>query len=596
MYRANYAPKETSPMVYIVSHTWPNRWTSAGKKDGIVVYSNCDEVELFNDVDNISLGKKTRNGIGTHFQWDGVDIRYNLLHAVGYVNGKKVATDYIFLHGLETAPNMPVTDTSLFDKPTLLTPKTGYNYLYRVNCGGPNYTDFEFNTWMADREKRAPNTWGSVSWTKQFDGMPPYFASQRQTYDPIWNSPEWPLFQSFRYGREQLKYEFPVPDGDYLVELYFIEPWWGTGGGLDCTGWRLFDVAVNNKTVIKDLDIWKEAGHDRVLKKTVNAHVTGGMLTISFPRVAAGQALISAIAIATKNKGVKPAKPSPLMIDQLQITNKNNNAHRVTTVGTWMNNGDAQYSNRNVRFTSLPSALYGADWIRWVQWLAHTDDSIMATFVTPKAADVFIALDTRMPQKPAWMKEYEDTKTTLQNNEAISFTLYRKRFPAGATIILGPNGDKIDSSLMMYTVIVNPVTTLQPAFDLKPTTNYRMSQAIMKGEGINKQTINNRESMVFTKASGSSLEWTIDIGVADMYSLTFRYHNPATKTGKAQWQLLAADGTLMKTETMEFNNTRPGKWNYFATTTGSKINAGKYTVRVVAEDGEGVGIGGLDVQ
>jgi hypothetical protein len=26
MYRANYAPKDKEPMVYIVSHTWPNRW------------------------------------------------------------------------------------------------------------------------------------------------------------------------------------------------------------------------------------------------------------------------------------------------------------------------------------------------------------------------------------------------------------------------------------------------------------------------------------------------------------------------------------------------------------------------------------------
>ncbi len=81
MFRANYAPKETSPMVYIVSHTWPDRWTTPGKKDGIVVYSNCDEVELFNDINGASLGKRKRNGIGTHFKWDGVDIKYNVLYA-----------------------------------------------------------------------------------------------------------------------------------------------------------------------------------------------------------------------------------------------------------------------------------------------------------------------------------------------------------------------------------------------------------------------------------------------------------------------------------------------------------------------------------
>jgi hypothetical protein len=58
MYRSNYVSKEKEPMVYIVSHTWPNRWMKPGIKDSIYVYSNCDEVELFNDIDNASLGKR----------------------------------------------------------------------------------------------------------------------------------------------------------------------------------------------------------------------------------------------------------------------------------------------------------------------------------------------------------------------------------------------------------------------------------------------------------------------------------------------------------------------------------------------------------
>ena len=67
MYRSNYAPKDKAPMVYIVSHTWPGRWTTIGVKDSIIVYSNCDEVELFNDVNAISLGRKKRKGVGDTF-------------------------------------------------------------------------------------------------------------------------------------------------------------------------------------------------------------------------------------------------------------------------------------------------------------------------------------------------------------------------------------------------------------------------------------------------------------------------------------------------------------------------------------------------
>lgn len=623
MFRSNYAPKETSPMVYIVSHTWPDRWTSPGVKDGIIVYSNCDEVELFNDVNDHSLGKQTRRGIGTHFQWDHVNINYNVLYAVGYVNGKKVATDCIVLHHLPKAPHFGAllpspggTGGGLASSPPTGGIKGGH-YLYRVNCGGNNYTDHNGNTWMADREKTSAVTWGSVSWTTSlFPGMPPFFASQRQTNDPIRGTADWPLFQTFRYGLQQLRYEFPVPDGDYLVELYFTEPWWGTGGGLNCTGWRLFDVAVNNKTVIKNLDIWKEAGHDGALKKTVNVHVTGGQLQISFPHIAAGQAIISAIAIATLNKKVKAAPASATLIDKLNIASTTFSRDMGGKGGpqSWLNTGDHQYGGSNISFSQLPPNLYGAEWIRMPMFKSSEQlPSNWASFTLTADADVFIALDARITQLPDWMKDYEDTKTTLRNDLSLDteegrsnppssggdggcFKIYRKRFPAKTTIELGPNGKLPNGSAMMFTVMALPVTTMQPAFDLKPTTSYKTAQAVIKGEGVERRMVNKRDVVVFTKPSGGVMEWTIDIGVADMYSLSFRYTSAATTSKKANWQLIAADGAVMKTEPMEFTNTREGKWNYISTTTGSMINAGKYTIRITAEDADGVAIGGLDVQ
>ncbi|HLZ88515.1 MAG TPA: glycoside hydrolase family 2 TIM barrel-domain containing protein, partial [Puia sp.] len=75
LYRANFTDPHTDPMVYIVSHSWPHRWETPGIKSGIIVYSNCDTVELFNG--KTPLGIRTRHDIGTHFQWDSVDIQYN---------------------------------------------------------------------------------------------------------------------------------------------------------------------------------------------------------------------------------------------------------------------------------------------------------------------------------------------------------------------------------------------------------------------------------------------------------------------------------------------------------------------------------------
>ncbi|HTI09902.1 MAG TPA: glycoside hydrolase family 2 TIM barrel-domain containing protein, partial [Puia sp.] len=235
MYRSNFVSPLTSPMVYIVSHTWPDRWTTPGKKNGIVVYSNCEEVELFNDVEGLSLGKRKRNGIGTHFQWDSVDIQYNVLYAVGTVKGKVVAKDCIILHHLPRAPHSSLLAKGPFPTPhgspvadgvSITAPQPGYHYLYRVNCGGPDYKDAQGNVWMADRHlstgpapadgtqegsrlaasgrRTASPTWGSRSWTDDYPGLPPFFASQRRTADPIAGTADAPLFQDFRYGLDKL--------------------------------------------------------------------------------------------------------------------------------------------------------------------------------------------------------------------------------------------------------------------------------------------------------------------------------------------------------------------------------------------------------
>ncbi len=292
MYRANYTDAKKDPMVYIVSHTWPNRFENR-RRATIEVYSNCDSVLLYNDaVDEVSLGKKVNHGVGTHFMWENRDIRYNVLRAVGYYKGKPVAEDVIVLNNLEKAPHFE----ALYKEVTpLLKGEDGYSYLYRINCGGDAYTDEFGQQWATD------DSTYSHSWAEDWKDFSPYQASQRVTNDPIRGTRDWKLFQYFRFGRHKLNYQFPLPDGTYRVELYFTEPWHGTGGGAgtDCEGLRIFDVAVNGKTVIDDLDIWAEAGHDAALKKVVEAEVRDGKLVIDFPEVKAGQAVISAIAIAS---------------------------------------------------------------------------------------------------------------------------------------------------------------------------------------------------------------------------------------------------------------------------------------------------------
>ncbi|MFC0512915.1 malectin domain-containing carbohydrate-binding protein [Mucilaginibacter angelicae] len=576
MYRANYAPRDKEPMVYIVSHTWPNRWVTPGKKDSIIVYSNCDEVELFNDINHASLGKRKRNGIGAHFQWDGADIKYNVLYAVGYVNGKQVTHDEIMLNHLPIAPHLPK------DNPAILKPEAGYNYLYRLNCGGPDYTDSYGNKWKADRHQDNKQQPGSTSWTDDYPGMPRFFASQQRTFDRIGETADGELFQTFRYGLDKLKFNFPVPDGDYRIELYFTEPWYGTGGGMDCSGWRLFDVAVNDKIMIHDLDIWKETRYAKALKKTITAHVTGGMLSISFPNAAAGEAIISAIAISTLNKQAKPQQAGDGIIKQLQGNNK-------WTVKNWVDIGQKQYSDAWITFSDLPPIFYGADWISTF----NSAPAQTGSFTLNADADVYVVMDAQAEQRPAWIADYENTglfvKTDADGGHQLP--VYRKRFKMNDVVNLGENKGKF-----MYTIIVLPVTSLEPATDLRKTISYKAETAELKGNGVMRDTLNGKKVIKFNSEVGGSAVFAITPGVADLYALRIKYYNQSNETFTAKMQLLAADGTVMKSEELSFKPVAKNKSGTVASNTGTSINAGNYKLVITGIKADGLAISGIEMQ
>lgn len=587
LYRANYAPKDKEPMVYIVSHTWPDRWLKAGKKDSICVYSNCDEVELFNDVNSSSLGRRKQQGAGTHFQWDGVNIQYNVLYAVGYIGGKKVAEDKIVLHHLPASPNFK----ALSAEKNITAPTPGLNYIYRVNCGGPAYVDHLGNSWMPDLQwtGQNENEWGSISWTADFAGMPAMFGSQRRISDAIKNTSDWPLFQTFRYGRDKLRYGFPVADGNYQVELYFAEPWYGLGN-INATGWRLFDVAVNGKTMLKNVDLFKEAGFAGAVKKVLKVHVTNGHLDLNFPHVASGQAIISAIAIATANKNIKPVITGQKLIRAFIVHNSSGSTLVPWHANTWMDTGDKQFSDDDAIFSKLPPNLYGAEWVSPPKTGAANYE--YSCIDLNADAEVYVAVDEKAAQLPDWMKDYDDTKTFIENDMdgGHRFNVYHHRFSKNAPVIFGKNAD----NALMYTIAVVPVNQMERATDLKSTVAYKAETAVLTGSAVIAEAAGRRS--VSFKANEGSVAWAIAPGVADVYTLRVKYLNASGKTLSADVKVLAADGTVMKTGVMELPVTTADKWKTVETTTGTSINAGNYKVVVTAKDAEGLSISGLEVQ
>ena len=273
------------------------------------------------------LAESARDSVCGHFQWLFVshenpgrvqpDEAYRRIDKVGPFNYKGLLTPweqptegfYWYRNHYTKVQPDTLTPTAADRSRNLLEPAEGYTYLYRLNCGGDAVTDSYGSEWEQD------DSVYSHSWAERF-GMNPFTASQGHITSRIHGlkssseasqhaaAHDAQLFQYFRWGRHALNYQFAVPDGEYRVELYFAEPWLGKheGAGIDCEGERIFDVAINDSVVVDDLDLWAEAGFAGACKKVVDIKVKGGLLTVSFPEVKVGEAIISAIAIAAKGE------------------------------------------------------------------------------------------------------------------------------------------------------------------------------------------------------------------------------------------------------------------------------------------------------
>lgn len=147
--------------------------------------------------------------------------------------------------------------------------------IFRVNCGGPAYTDSKGQTWQADFGFDQ----GIVVTTS---------ATVAGTSDPA-------LYQTGREGSRSggpLAYRFAVVNGHYHANLYFAE----TASKLQQVGARVFSVVMENNLVFPNLDIFAAAGANHALVKGIDIGVRDGELNIQFSRVV-GRPKVNAIEI-----------------------------------------------------------------------------------------------------------------------------------------------------------------------------------------------------------------------------------------------------------------------------------------------------------
>jgi len=157
----------------------------------------------------------------------------------------------------------------------------------RVNCGGPKYTDSKGQIWSADT---GYNT-GSVT-----VGAATISGTADQT-----------LFQSGRWNSDTtnpMTYTFPVPAGNYHVNLYLAE----TTPTMTKVGSRVFNVRMEGQLIFQNLDIFATVGATTALIKGADISSTDGQMKIEFDNIA-GVPKIDAIEI------IQTSTASPITIN-----------------------------------------------------------------------------------------------------------------------------------------------------------------------------------------------------------------------------------------------------------------------------------------
>ncbi len=113
--------------------------------------------------------------------------------------------------------------------------------------------------------------------------------------------------------------------------------------------------------------------------------------------------------------------------------------------------GSPVFGDRDVVYAQLPEILNGAENIV-TACDAKNCTGNLATFEVSADADVYVLLDTRVENVPAWMADYEKTDLNAVNDKDVTFALYQKAVKSGETVTLGTNGQT--ANCVNYTIFV----------------------------------------------------------------------------------------------------------------------------------------------
>jgi fibronectin type 3 domain-containing protein len=141
-------------------------------------------------------------------------------------------------------------------------------------------------------------------------------------------------------------------------------------------------------------------------------------------------------------------------VNQLQVTNLNvasGKAYQIVVDG--LQNGALVYIDRTYAYSTIPTSLQGATYIKTANDDKASSSASFLTFEVNQDVTVYVAHDDRITTKPSWLVSFTDTGDNLVTTYGTSYTtlsIFASDYLAG-TITLGGNEG---GGYSMYTVVI----------------------------------------------------------------------------------------------------------------------------------------------
>ena len=122
--------------------------------------------------------------------------------------------------------------------------------------------------------------------------------------------------------------------------------------------------------------------------------------------------------------------------------------------------GSFVFGDRDFTFTELPEYLNGAEQILTACDSKNYTGDIAATAVPVKDITVYVAVDSRVENTPAFLTSWTKTDMTAKSSNDVTFVIYQQNFAEGETLVFGSNGQS--AYCVNYTVFLREFSHIDP--------------------------------------------------------------------------------------------------------------------------------------